>query len=97
PTVGCGNGIARQIQEGFLQHTQAVGIDGVHLCSHPFGCSQLGQDHANTRIMLQTMARHPNAGAVMVIGLGCENNQVDAFRATLGIEDERRLRFMVCQ
>ena len=73
------------------------GIDGVHLFSHPFGCSQLGQDHANTRIMLQNMARHPNAGAVLVIGLGCENNQVDAFRATLGMADERRLRFMVCQ
>jgi altronate hydrolase len=47
--------------------------------------------------MLQNMARHPNAGAVLVIGLGCENNQVDAFRATLGMADERRLRFMVCQ
>ena len=69
----------------------------MHLFSHPFGCSQLGQDHANTRIMLQNMARHPNAGAVLVIGLGCENNQVDAFRATLGMADERRLRFMVCQ
>ncbi len=97
PTVGCVNGIARQIQQRFLQQTQAEGIDGVHLFSHPFGCSQLGQDHANTRIMLQNMARHPNAGAVLVIGLGCENNQVDAFRATLGIADERRLRFMVCQ
>ena len=80
-----------------MQQTQADGIDGVHLFSHPFGCSQLGQDHANTRIMLQNMARHPNAGAVLVIGLGCENNQVDAFRATLGMADERRLRFMVCQ
>ncbi|MFE0779211.1 UxaA family hydrolase, partial [Serratia bockelmannii] len=97
PTVGCVNGIARQIQQRFLQQTQAEGIDGVHLFSHPFGCSQLGQDHANTRIMLQNMARHPNAGAVLVIGLGCENNQVDAFRATLGMADERRLRFMVCQ
>ncbi len=51
PTVGCVNGIARQIQQRFLQQTQAEGIDGVHLFSHPFGCSQLGQDHANTRIM----------------------------------------------
>ncbi|HIF6627133.1 galactarate dehydratase [Acinetobacter baumannii] len=97
PTVGCVNGIARQIQQRFLQQTQADGIDGVHLFSHPFGCSQLGQDHANTRIMLQNLARHPNAGAVLVVGLGCENNQVDAFRATLEIGDERRLRFMVCQ
>ncbi|CAI1018675.1 UxaA family hydrolase [Serratia entomophila] len=98
PTVGCVNGIARQIQQRFLQATQeAAGIDGVHLFSHPFGCSQLGQDHENTRTMLQNMVRHPNAGAVLVIGLGCENNQVDTFRATLGMEDEQRVRFMVCQ
>ncbi|CAI1065282.1 UxaA family hydrolase [Serratia ficaria] len=98
PTVGCVNGIARQIQQRFLKETQeAAGIDGVHLFSHPFGCSQLGQDHENTRTMLQNMVRHPNAGAVLVIGLGCENNQVDAFRATLGMEDEQRVRFMVCQ
>ncbi|MGO4743424.1 UxaA family hydrolase [Serratia quinivorans] len=98
PTVGCVNGIARQIQQRFLKETQdAQGIDGVHLFSHPFGCSQLGQDHENTRTMLQNMVRHPNAGAVLVIGLGCENNQVDVFRSTLGTVDEQRVRFMVCQ
>lgn len=63
PTVGCVNGIARQIQQRFLKETQdAEGIDGVYLFSHPFGCSQLGQDHENTRTMLQNMVRHPNAG-----------------------------------
>ncbi|WP_337262678.1 MULTISPECIES: UxaA family hydrolase [unclassified Serratia (in: enterobacteria)] len=98
PTVGCVNGIARQIQQRFLKETnEAQGIDGVHLFSHPFGCSQLGQDHENTRTMLQNMVRHPNAGAVLVIGLGCENNQVDAFRTTLGEFDEQRVHFMVCQ
>ena len=98
PTVGCVNGIARQIQQRFLKETQdAPEIDGVHLFSHPFGCSQLGQDHENTRTMLQNMVRHPNAGAVLVIGLGCENNQVDAFRSTLGEFDRQRVRFMVCQ
>ncbi|EOY2410966.1 UxaA family hydrolase, partial [Yersinia enterocolitica] len=65
--------------------------------SHPFGCSQLGQDHENTRTMLQNMVRHPNAGAVLVIGLGCENNQVDVFQTTLGPVDEDRVHFMVCQ
>ena len=54
--------------------------DGVFLFSHTYGCSQLGDDHINTRTMLQNMVHHPNAGAVLVIGLGCENNQVDAFR-----------------
>ncbi|CAI1017651.1 D-galactarate dehydratase [Serratia liquefaciens] len=98
PTVGCVNGIARQIQQRFLKETQdAQEIDGVHLFSHPFGCSQLGQDHENTRTMLQNMVRHPNAGAVLVIGLGCENNQVDVFRSTLEAVDDQRVRFMVCQ
>lgn len=72
PTVGCVNGIARQIQQRFLKETQqAEGIDGVYLFTHPLGCSQLGDDHINTRTMLQNMVRHPNAGAVLVIGLGC--------------------------
>ncbi len=98
PTVGCVNGIARQIQQRFLkQHNDAPDIDGVHLFSHPFGCSQLGDDHLNTRTMLQNMVRHPNAGAVLVIGLGCENNQIDAFRETLGDYDAQRVHFMVCQ
>ncbi|WP_034944687.1 UxaA family hydrolase [Erwinia oleae] len=98
PTVGCVNGIARQIQTRFLKETNdAEGIDGVYLFTHPFGCSQLGDDHVNTRTMLQNMVRHPNAGAVLVIGLGCENNQVDVFRETLGDIDDERVRFMTLQ
>ncbi|WP_406705544.1 UxaA family hydrolase [Sodalis sp.] len=98
PTVGCVNGIARQIQQRFLKETfGAEDIDGVHLFTHPFGCSQLGADHENTRTMLQNMVRHPNAGAVLVIGLGCENNQVDVFRTTLGEFDSERVTFMICQ
>ena len=67
------------------------------LFSHTYGCSQLGDDHINTRTMLQNMVRHPNAGAVLVIGLGCENNQVAAFRETLGDIDPERVHFMICQ
>ena len=98
PTVGCVNGIARQIQNRFLKETNnAEGTDGVFLFSHTYGCSQLGDDHINTRTMLQNMVRHPNAGAVLVIGLGCENNQVDVFRETLGDIDPERVHFMICQ
>ncbi|GHK37231.1 altronate hydrolase [Escherichia coli] len=98
PTVGCVNGIARQIQNRFLKETNnAEGTDGVFLFSHTYGCSQLGDDHINTRTMLQNMVRHPNAGAVLVIGLGCENNQVTAFRETLGDIDPERVHFMICQ
>ncbi|MEM6051481.1 altronate dehydratase family protein [Erwinia sp. P7711] len=98
PTVGCVNGIAKQMVTRFLKESNdAAGIDGVHLFTHPFGCSQLGQDHENTRTMLQNMVRHPNAGAVLVIGLGCENNQVDVFRETLGDYDAERVHFMALQ
>lgn len=98
PTVGCVNGIAKQMVNRFLKESNdAEGIDGVHLFTHPFGCSQLGQDHENTRTMLQNMARHPNAGAVLVIGLGCENNQVNVFRETLGDYEADRTAFMALQ
>ncbi|MDH2431719.1 altronate dehydratase family protein [Pokkaliibacter sp. MBI-7] len=98
PTVGCVNGLAKLMLQQFLQETgNAPGIDGIYLHGHQYGCSQLGQDHVNTRTMLQNMVRHPNAGAVLVIGLGCENNQIAAFRDTLGEHDEQRTRFMVCQ
>lgn len=98
PTVGCVNGIAKQILSRFLKESEdAADIDGVHLFTHPFGCSQLGQDHVNTRTMLQNMVHHPNAGAVLVIGLGCENNQVDVFRATLGDYDADRVGFITLQ
>ncbi|NOM35847.1 UxaA family hydrolase, partial [Klebsiella pneumoniae] len=75
----------------------AEDIDGVHLFSHTYGFSQLGDDHINTRTMLQNMCRHPNSGSVLVVGLGCENNQVEAFRETLGEFDPQRVHFMVCQ
>ena len=98
PTVGCVNAMARQMQNRFLKEANgAEDIDGVHLFSHTYGCSQLGDDHLNTRTMLQNMVRHPNAGAVLVVGLGCENNQVEAFRETLGEYDPQRVHFMVCQ
>lgn len=98
PTVGCVNGVARQIQNRFLkQNNEAEDIDGVFLFGHQFGCSQLGDDHINTRTMLQNMVRHPNAGAVLVIGLGCENNQVSAFRESLGKYGPERVDFMICQ
>ena len=80
-----------------VKTNNAEGTDGVFLFSHTYGCSQLGDDHINTRTMLQNMVRHPNAGAVLVIGLGCENNQVAAFRETLGDIDPERVHFMICQ
>jgi len=64
---------------------------------HPYGCSQLGDDHENTRKILRDMVLHPNAGGVLVVGLGCENNQPKEFEKMLGDYDRQRIRFMVCQ
>ena len=69
-------------------------------CLHfhqPFGCSQMGDDHETTRAILQNIVKHPNAGGVLVLGLGCENNQVEVFKETLGDYDEERVRFLVSQ
>lgn len=97
PTVGCVNATAQQIVNQFKAANPAQDIDGVHLFTHPYGCSQLGDDHENTRKILADMVAHPNAGGVLVIGLGCENNQVDAFRELLGEVDASRVKFMVAQ
>lgn len=97
PTVGCVNSQARQMMQRLERECDLSGIDGIHLFSHQYGCSQLGQDHLNTRTLLQNLVHHPNCGGVLVVGLGCENNQIAAFRETLGEIDEQRVRFMICQ
>ena len=97
PTVGCVNGQAKLILETFKNRYGTSGYDGVFAYTHPYGCSQLGDDHSRTRHILQKMVRHPNAGGVLVLGLGCENNHPDAFRSSLGDYDERRVKFLVCQ
>jgi altronate hydrolase len=97
PTVGCVNAIARQAIERFKAENDTGDIDGIYLFTHPYGCSQLGDDHENTRRILADMVKHPNAGGVLVIGLGCENNQIDAFKTLVGAVDESRVKFMVAQ
>lgn len=99
PTVGCVNGIAQQISKKFIIQLAKQGddFDSVRVLSHPYGCSQLGKDHQNTRTILQDMVKHPNAGGVLVIGLGCENNQLNTFRDTLGDYDKQRVKFMTLQ
>ena len=74
-----------------------AGVDAVVAFPHNYGCSQLGADHENTRMVLSDMVHHPNAGGVLVVSLGCENNQLDAFRELVGPVDERRVRMFVCQ
>lgn len=97
PTVGCVNGIAERLAGMIEKETNLEGIDAVHAWHHNYGCSQLSEDHENTRKVLRDIVLHPNAGAVLVVGLGCENNQPDQFEKLLGDYDKDRIKFMVVQ
>lgn len=97
PTVGCVNGIAQRIKDAFLAEVGELEIDNINVLTHNYGCSQLGEDHINTRIILQNTVKHPNAGGVLVLGLGCENNQVAEFKKTLGEYDGERVKFLISQ
>lgn len=97
PTVGCVNGIAERLASQLEKETQLEGIDAVHAWHHNYGCSQLSGDHENTRKVLRDIVLHPNAGAVLVLSLGCENNQPDDFMAMLGDYDHDRIKLLVTQ
>ncbi|MCL2558878.1 MAG: altronate dehydratase family protein [Turicibacter sp.] len=99
PTVGCINKIAVKIKNDVLRNLGelAADVDGIFVFEHPYGCSQMGDDHETTKEILQNIVKHPNAGAVLVVGLGCENNQVAEFKQTLGEYDDERIRFMIAQ
>ena len=97
PTVGCVNGQANSIVRRLRQECDLQGIDDVRALTHNYGCSQLGDDHANTRKALAAIARHPNAGGVLVLGLGCENNQIARLREEIGEYDAERVKFLVAQ
>ena len=99
PTVGCVNGICEQIASRFRQEVagREGSVDAIVAFPHNYGCSQLGEDHENTRKILADMVHHPNAGGVLVVSLGCENNQLDAFRELAGPVDETRVKMFVCQ
>ena len=96
PTVGCVNDVAKAL---VAQNQDLVTgtIDGLYTFTHPFGCSQTGADHAQTRKLLAALARHPNAAAVLVLSLGCENLTHEQFVAELGEYDENRVKFLNCQ
>ncbi|MDT8717400.1 altronate dehydratase [Clostridium sp. 19966] len=97
PTVGCVNGIADKIMERFKKEIGELAIDNTLVLKHNYGCSQLGDDHVNTRTILADAVRHPNAGGVLVLGLGCENNNMVDFQKAVGDIDETRIKFMISQ
>ena len=76
PTVGCVNGAAEEIARRLREEKAGNmgSVDAIVAFPHNYGCSQLGDDHENTRTVLADMAHHPNAGGVLFVSLGCENN-----------------------
>jgi altronate hydrolase len=95
-TVGCVNFVAEGIAKGAADRIGSA-VDGVYAFGHPFGCSQLGDDLSHTQAVLAGLMRNPNAGGVLVLGLGCENNQMDALLARAGDVDRSRIRFFNSQ
>ncbi|HAQ57362.1 MAG TPA: altronate hydrolase [Acholeplasmatales bacterium] len=97
PTVGCINTEAQKLAAAFAaSHPETDNYDGIYVFGHPYGCSQMGDDLLNTRATLQNIALNPNAGGILVLGLGCENNQVSAFRDSFAY-DPVRFRFLAMQ
>ena len=96
PTVGCVNSIAKEIEDRSKDLARGS-VEGVFSYAHPYGCSQLGEDHQNTQKALCGLINHPNAGAVLVLCLGCENNTAQQMKEMLGDYDTERIRFLVCQ
>lgn len=98
PTVGCVNGVAEGIIKRFIKEVGDIApFENTLVLKHNYGCSQLGDDHANTTTILQNAVRHPNAGGVLVLGLGCENNEMQSFKESLGEYDVDRIKFLVSQ
>lgn len=101
PTVGCVNNVAtaieRRSQQLCSRHLVKGTIDAIAAFPHPYGCSQMGQDQENTRKILADLIRHPNAGGVLVLGLGCENSNIEVLKTYLGEYDEERVRFLTAQ
>ena len=96
PTVGCVNNVATAIAKranAFVKGT----VEEVIAFPHPYGCSQMGDDQEHTRKILADLINHPNAGGVLVLGLGCENSNIDVLKPYIGDYDENRVKFLVAQ
>ncbi len=97
PTVGCVNGQAQAIVERIKKEFDTSHVDDIRVYTHNYGCSQLGDDHENTKKALAALAKHPNAGGVLVLSLGCENNQQSDFKKAMGSWDDNRVKFLIAQ
>lgn len=96
PTVGCMNNVATSIEKRAQQFVQGT-VEDIIAFPHPYGCSQMGDDQENTRKILADLINHPNAGGVLVLGLGCENSHIEILKEYTGEYDEKRVKFLVAQ
>ena len=96
PTVGCVNNIATALAKRANAKVKGS-VQEVIAFPHPYGCSQMGDDQEHTRTILADLINHPNAGGVLVLGLGCENSNIDVLKPYIGDYDEKRVKFLVCQ
>lgn len=96
PTVGCVNNIATAMAKAANAKVHGT-VEEVIAFPHPYGCSQMGDDQEHTRTILADLVNHPNAGGVLVLGLGCENSNIDELKKYIGAYDENRVKFLVCQ
>lgn len=96
PTVGCVNNIATAMAAAANKRVRGS-VEEVIAFPHPYGCSQMGDDQEHTRTILADLVKHPNAGGVLVLGLGCENSNIGELKKYIGEYDENRVKFLVCQ
>lgn len=96
PTVGCVNNVAQKIAELSRKYIKGS-VDTVVAFPHPYGCSQMGGDQENSRTILADLVNHPNAGGVLVLGLGCENSNINVLKPYIGETDEKRVKYLVAQ
>lgn len=91
PLVGCINASALAIKEKLEKQIDHKYVDEIIVTTHPYGCSQLGDDHLTTIKVLSSLVKHPNNGGVLILSLGCENNQLDPFISSLKDYDSSRV------
>lgn len=96
PTVGCVNNVATSIERAAQQYKSGT-VEEIVAFPNPYGCSQMGEDQEHTRTILADLINHPNAGGVLVLGLGCENSNIDVLKSYIGEYDENRVKFLVAQ
>lgn len=96
PTVGCVNNIATAMAKAANERVKGS-VEEVIAFPHPYGCSQMGDDQEHTRAILADLINHPNAGGVLVLGLGCENSNIEVLKPYIGNYDKNRVKFLVCQ